>query len=35
MSLGYSPHNTGTTINPEGIIGSNWTLWHGDNFFAL
>ena len=28
MPLGYSPKNIRTTIYPQGIKGSNCTLWH-------
>ena len=27
-SLGYSPQNTGASVNPQGIITRNRTVWH-------
>ena len=32
---GYSPQNTGTTIDPCSIIANKWALGHEDNHLTL
>ena len=35
MPLGYSPQNSGTSIDPLGTTVINWTWWGEDTTLAL